>query len=304
MKVLKRKEMPLFILMCESQTYRQFQDVFGKETVNEFFLHSFNEDEIELKFADIAHSLFDKSNNELNELIDYTEELLDMADRGKPLNSNSFLFQFFMPQIDDHKINWGLRGHPFLLAEIARKLSRVEIRALDEETFRELYFGAYKDLTGRELAAGDDFYLEKYDLQMGGISSGSINSDWFLSMYKIIFYRITNIDHSKESESSNDKKKDYKFILMDFYGTDLLYIEFIGGHCALFNPKDKKWINGGHDLSDARVGFDESEPEGSPYRFGNHDCMHQLTEISDEEAEKIVGSKINSIQIKNETFGD
>ena len=43
-----------------------------------------------------------------------------------------------------------------------------------------------------------------------------------------------------------------------------------------------KWVDGGMALFDNRYGFDSSEPEGSPYRWGNGSCMEEITEITKE----------------------
>ena len=309
MKILKRKEMPLFILMCESQTDRQFQDVFGIDIVNRLFMHSMYEDGINDTFADVARKVFgDKfynldpkrlgKFNNLDELIDYMEWLLDMADKGKPLHNGEYLFQYFLPRFENNKFNWGLRGHPFLYAGIARKLSRVETKETSESTFIKMYYKAYEEITGRKLEPGEEFYVESFDPGLGGMSAGCVYSDWFITMLGILESRISQQDFfNEESDAENE---DAKYIVMDFYGTDILYIEYRDHSSVKFLAKDKKWINGEHDLSDARVGFDESEPEGSPYRFGNHDCMYDLTEISKEEAERIAGCRINPMQIKNE----
>jgi len=311
MKVLKRKEMPLSILMCESQTHRLFQDIFGKDIVNKLFLHSMYEDCINDSFAVVAHKVLgDKFQDldperlsefkNLNELIEYVEWMLDMTDKGKPLHNGQYLFQYFLPRIENNNINWGLRGHPFLYAGIARKLSRVETKGTSESAFIEMYYKAFEDITGRKLEPGQEFYVESLNPGLGGMSAGGVSSDWFITMLGILQSRISQPDFFvEESEPENN---DYKFILMDYHGADLLYIEYSDHTCVLFNLKDKKWIDGGNDLSDARVGYDESEPEGSPYRFGNADCMYHLTEITKEEAEKIVGSAINPEQIKSEIF--
>lgn len=56
---------------------------------------------------------------------------------------------------------------------------------------------------------------------------------------------------------------------------------------------NKKWVAGGHELNDARYGYDPSEPEGSPYRFGNHSEMKRIKRISKEEAEEFIHNSIN-----------
>ena len=49
---------------------------------------------------------------------------------------------------------------------------------------------------------------------------------------------------------------------------------------------------------DARVGFDPSESEDSPYRDGNGSCMPDITEITKEKAEDYLGAKIDENIIK------
>lgn len=84
-----------------------------------------------------------------------------------------------------------------------------------------------------------------------------------------------------------------KYLLM---GRDYktLYIENEKGTCIKYIQATDEWKDGGFDLKDARVGFDPSEDIDSPYRFGNPDCMLPITEISKEEAESIVGKKIDA----------
>lgn len=65
-----------------------------------------------------------------------------------------------------------------------------------------------------------------------------------------------------------------------------------------YDKKSGKWLNGGTTLWDNRVGFDDSEPEGSPYRYGNGSCMEEIVEITKEEAEKFINEKIDEEYIK------
>lgn len=55
-----------------------------------------------------------------------------------------------------------------------------------------------------------------------------------------------------------------------------------------------EWRPGGNELFNNRIGFDDSEPEDSPYRYGNSSCMKSITEISHEEAETFIHKKINN----------
>lgn len=97
-------------------------------------------------------------------------------------------------------------------------------------------------------------------------------------------------------------KIDMEYVIMDDYGIKELYIEYGPGTCAHYIKHRNEWVDGGWDLMDARVGFDESEPEGSPYRFGNGSCMHDIVQITKEEAEAIVGSSIDPEKIKLEIY--
>lgn len=45
-------------------------------------------------------------------------------------------------------------------------------------------------------------------------------------------------------------------------------------------------------IQDYLMGFDESEPEGSPYRMFNGDIMRRIKELDESEAERIIGEKI------------
>ena len=44
-------------------------------------------------------------------------------------------------------------------------------------------------------------------------------------------------------------------------------------------------------IMDRLVGYDPSEPPGSPYGFGNGSVMAEMDEISQEEAMKLIGGK-------------
>ena len=81
-----------------------------------------------------------------------------------------------------------------------------------------------------------------------------------------------------------------KYLLMGPH----LYVENeINGMSVRYSSSEEKWVDGGYDLWDSRVGFDESEPIGSPYRYGNGSCMDDITEITKEEAEKFIDQKID-----------
>ena len=60
-----------------------------------------------------------------------------------------------------------------------------------------------------------------------------------------------------------------------------------------YDSKKEEWIPGGSELFNNRVGFDASEPEGSPYRYGSLSCMEDIVEITKEEAEAFIGKSID-----------
>ena len=64
-----------------------------------------------------------------------------------------------------------------------------------------------------------------------------------------------------------------------------------------YDKNSDKWVHGGTELWDNRLGFDSSEPEDSIYRYGNSDCMEDIIEISKEDAEYFIGKKINEKEI-------
>jgi hypothetical protein len=70
-------------------------------------------------------------------------------------------------------------------------------------------------------------------------------------------------------------------------------------HSIYFNKHQNRWLSGGMRLWDARVGFDPSEPEDSPYRYGNGSCMPDIIEISKEEAEEFIEVRIDESEINH-----
>ena len=46
-------------------------------------------------------------------------------------------------------------------------------------------------------------------------------------------------------------------------------------------------------VEDYLWGIDRSEPEGSPYRYYNHEITNAISEISKERAERIIGKEID-----------
>ena len=69
-------------------------------------------------------------------------------------------------------------------------------------------------------------------------------------------------------------------------------------HSIFYSEYQKKWLPGGDRLWRYRVGFDESEPEDSIYRYGNGSCMPEIKEITKEEAEAFISKKIDEKEIR------
>ena len=55
-----------------------------------------------------------------------------------------------------------------------------------------------------------------------------------------------------------------------------------------YDPQTKQWYPGGNELFNNRVGFDNSEPIDSPYRYGNSSSMRSIVEITHEEANTFI----------------
>lgn len=52
---------------------------------------------------------------------------------------------------------------------------------------------------------------------------------------------------------------------------------------------DGEWVDDtGREIMDHLMGFDPSEPKGSPYRFGNTDVLMEMDEIPEETAKRII----------------
>ena len=69
-------------------------------------------------------------------------------------------------------------------------------------------------------------------------------------------------------------------------------------HSIRYNLKEEKWFPGMNELWDYRIGFDESEPEDSIYRYGNSDRMKTIKEITHKEAEAFIKKDIDEKKIK------
>ncbi len=81
-------------------------------------------------------------------------------------------------------------------------------------------------------------------------------------------------------------------VVGDDYKT--LYIQDDKGTKTLrYNKKESKWEDGSYSLFVASTGYDDSEPEGSPYRWGSGSSLQDVTYISKEEAEEFLGKAID-----------
>jgi hypothetical protein len=56
---------------------------------------------------------------------------------------------------------------------------------------------------------------------------------------------------------------------------------------------DGDWIHDQNIISDRIVGYDVTEPSGSPYRMGSTEVMGYLEEISEEKAMKLIEDQSN-----------
>ena len=86
-----------------------------------------------------------------------------------------------------------------------------------------------------------------------------------------------------------------KYYIWDKFGFKRLYAEE-SSISIRYSVKDGKWVDGGLELMDARVGFDPSEPEDSPYRYGND--LGDIIEITKKEAEEFISKEIDEKEIK------
>lgn len=56
--------------------------------------------------------------------------------------------------------------------------------------------------------------------------------------------------------------------------------------------RDGKWVeDAGWVVMDHLVGYDPSEPEGSPYRFGSTDILMEMEEISEKDAMSLINQR-------------
>lgn len=74
---------------------------------------------------------------------------------------------------------------------------------------------------------------------------------------------------------------------------DLNMIAKIEEHIPYIYDSQQGWIvDKEFILLDRIMGYDASEPKGSPYKFGNLDMLERVRKISREEAEKRISIKL------------
>ncbi len=74
----------------------------------------------------------------------------------------------------------------------------------------------------------------------------------------------------------------YRINDLDLLGKEEDYVPY------LFKP-GKGWVvDNDNILMDRVMGFDDSEPDNSPYKIGNSSTMDLVKEISQKEADKII----------------
>lgn len=313
MKKLKRKDMSLYLLMCEKDSYQIFKDVFGEKVRSVLFLHCLYQNATHTFRSVVSEVLNNETLVEMHDmqierfgyssvdsLIETVESYLGMADKGNPIYEKTHVFQLFtLDWGEEEKENWGLRGNPNLCAAIARELNGLRIKDINRFDLYQKYCDAYKKYTGKPLEPGEPFYVREFDPGLGGMSAGAVYAEWFAALYGRIVSRLEEVIHESD-EKAKIKEEGVEYIILDPYEMNQLYIEYDGGrHCVHYLEWKNEWVDGGNDLNDARWGFDESEPEDSPYRFGNASCMYDLKKITKEEAEEIVGDEINPYEIRD-----
>ena len=87
-----------------------------------------------------------------------------------------------------------------------------------------------------------------------------------------------------------EKQYDIKYYVVN--GLDLYCSsDFVAFH--YIRNENGKWEKCDYTrcISDYLYGFDESEPIGSPYRFGNSSISREIQEINEDEAIKRIGKK-------------
>ena len=74
----------------------------------------------------------------------------------------------------------------------------------------------------------------------------------------------------------------YYLIYDRIVGKQELYSDY---HSDNWLFKDGKWVpDTGFEIMDHLIGYDQSEPEDSPYAIGSTDVLMEMDEISEEEA--------------------
>jgi hypothetical protein len=72
-----------------------------------------------------------------------------------------------------------------------------------------------------------------------------------------------------------------------------VFVESANHTYLTYDSINQEWKDATTEVWDTQFGYDESEPEGSPYRFGNGSCMKTIRYISKADAEMMIGFKIS-----------
>lgn len=72
-----------------------------------------------------------------------------------------------------------------------------------------------------------------------------------------------------------------------------MFVESANHTYLTYDSINQEWKDATTEVWDTQFGYDESEPEGSPYRFGNGSCMKTIRYISKADAEMMIGFKIS-----------
>lgn len=114
------------------------------------------------------------------------------------------------------------------------------------------------------------------------------------SGYLAYLYLINSKYHFIE----NIAKYKSEFLLINqvkyltFENEKVLYVESADRTYLKYDSSKHGWIDATTEVWDTQFGYDASEPEGSPYRFGNGSCMKTIKYINKADAETMIRRKI------------
>ncbi len=106
---------------------------------------------------------------------------------------------FVSKLFNERPSTWGLRGDPFLWAELSEYFSKV-LFPCSKEAFQREFNDAFFLLTGNTLETTEPFFIPKYD--QGGISSGMIDpAFWKQELLPLLIERLKQFNEkSKERD--------------------------------------------------------------------------------------------------------